>query len=92
LEASETGIAINSPWGAIFVHWRDAAEFSAYSYRQLRINLHEGARPVASTWTLIACGSWWDRSTILVQAFTTVARAAEIAEALSTLGTRYGAT
>jgi hypothetical protein len=92
LEASETGIAINSPWGAMFVHWRDAGEFSAYSYRWLRINLREGARPVASTWTRIACGSWWSSRTILVPAFTTVARPAEIAEGSNTLCARYGAT
>jgi hypothetical protein len=92
LEASETGIAINSPWGAMFVHWRDAGEFSAYSYRSLRINLREGARPVASTWTRIACGSWWSSRTILVPAFMTVARPAEIAEGLNTLRTRHRAT
>ena len=42
LEASETGIAINTPWGAMFLHWRDAAEFSAGKYRWLRIRLREG--------------------------------------------------
>ena len=92
LEASETGIAINTPWGAMFIHWRDAAEFSAGKYRWLRIRLREGSRPVASTWTRIASRSWWRRRTILVPTFTTVARPVEIAEALNTLRALNGAT
>jgi hypothetical protein len=92
LETSETGIAINSPWGAMFLHWRDTAEFSPGNYRWLRIRLREGARPVASTWMRIACRSWWRRRTILVPAFTTVARPAEIAEALSSLRATHSAT
>jgi hypothetical protein len=84
LEASEAGIAINHPWSAMFVHWRDAAEFSADS-PWLRIRLHEGARPVATA-------SLWTHRTIAVPLCTTVARPAEIAEGLSTLRARYGAT
>jgi hypothetical protein len=91
LEASEAGIAINSPWSTMFVHWRDAAGFYADS-PWLRIRLRKGARPVASTLMRIATASSWARRTVSVPAFTTVARAAEIAEALSTLRARYGAT
>jgi hypothetical protein len=91
LEASEAGIAINSPWSAMFVRWRDVAEFSADS-PWLRIRLREGARPVASTWTRIATASLWARRTITIPLYTTAARPAEIAEGLSTLRARYGAT
>jgi hypothetical protein len=92
LEASEGGIAINSAWGPMFVPWRDAAEFSASNSRGLLTHLREGARPVASTWTRIGTAYLWARRTILVPAFTTVARPTEIAEGLSTLRARYGAT
>jgi hypothetical protein len=90
LEASADGVTINSPWGPMFVRWRDAAEFSAGNFRWLRIRLRGGTRPVASTWTRVANASLWARRTIAVPAFTTVARPTEIAEGLSTLHARYG--
>jgi hypothetical protein len=91
LQASESGIAIKSPWGSMFVRWQDVAEFSAGNFRWLRIRLRDGARPVASTWTRLASASLWARRTIAVPAFTTVARPTEIAEVLTLLRARYGA-
>lgn len=91
LEASEGGIAINSSWGPMFVHWRDVAELSAGVFvRRLRIRLREGARPDASTWTRIMNASWGDNS-VGVSAVTAVAHPIEIVEGLSALRERYGA-
>jgi hypothetical protein len=92
LQASEGGIAINSLSGPMFVRWRDAAEFSAGNYQSLGIRLREEARPVASIWTRIAHGSLRARRTIVVPLLLTVARPTEIADCLSTLRARYGAT
>jgi hypothetical protein len=89
LQMSEAGIAINHPWGRMFVRWTDTADFSAGNFRWVRIRLREGARPVGSTWTLIASASLWTRRTIAVPAFTTVAHPTEIAEALTLLRSRY---
>ena len=89
LHMSEAGIAINNPWGRMFVRWTDTADFSAGNFRWVRIRLREGARLVGSTWTLIASASLWARKTIAVPAFTTVAHPIEIAEALILLRSRY---
>jgi hypothetical protein len=90
LQTSEAGIAINNPWGRMFVRWPDTAEFSAGNFRWVRIRLREGARPVGSIWARIASASLWARRTIAVPAFTTVARPSEIAEGLTLLRSRYG--
>jgi len=90
LEASESGIAINSRWGPISMRWRDVAEFSAGDYH-IEIRLREGARPVASTWTRIANASVWARRTIVVPLFTTGTYPTGIAMGLSALRARYDA-
>ncbi len=89
LQMSEAGIAINNPWGRMFVRWTDTADFSAGNFRWVRIRLREGARPAGSTWAIIASASLWARRTIAVPAFTTVARPTEIAEVLALLRSRY---
>jgi len=85
LEASDAGIAINSPWGRMFVRWSDTSEFSAGNYRWLKIRLREGERPVSSPWTRILNGSIWASRTIAVPAFTTAERPVEIARRLTVL-------
>jgi len=67
LEASNAGIAINSPWGRMFVRWSETSEFSAGRYRWLQIRLREGARPVCSPWTRMLNASLWARRTIVVR-------------------------
>jgi hypothetical protein len=76
----------------MFVRWRDASEFFADELfsQSLIIRLRKGARPGASSWTRIM--NAWPRNTFVVSMWTTVARPAEIAEALSTVRARYGAT
>jgi hypothetical protein len=85
LETSDAGIAINSPWGRMFVRWSDTSEFSAGNYRWLKIRLREGARPVSFSWTRILNGSIWARRTIAVPAFTTAEHPVEIARRLTIL-------
>jgi PH (Pleckstrin Homology) domain-containing protein len=88
LEASDAGIAVNSPWGRMFVRWSDTSEFSAGNYRWLRIHLREGGRTVGSPLTRILNASVWARRTIAVPAFTTAEHPAEIARRLTVLRTQ----
>jgi hypothetical protein len=89
LEASDAGIAINSPWGRMFVRWSETSEFSAGRYRWLQIRLREGARPVCSPWTRMLNASLWARTTIVVPAFTTAENPAEIARRLTVLRSHH---
>jgi hypothetical protein len=89
LRASDSGIAINSPLGRMFVGWPDTAEFSQGIFDfWLRIRLREGAPPSGSLLTRILNASLWKSSTLAIPLFTTGRDAAEIGKALTQMRSR----
>jgi hypothetical protein len=89
LRASDSGVAINSPLGRMFVAWLDTEEFTQGVFDWwLRIRLREGAPPAGSFLTRILSASLWARSAIAVPLFTTGKDAVEISKALTQLRSR----
>jgi hypothetical protein len=89
LRASNSGLAINSPLGRMFVAWPDTEEFTQGVFDWwLRIRLREGAPPAGSFLTRILNASLWARSAVAVPLFTTGKDAAEISKALTQMRSR----